>query len=175
MQTKTVLLPVLLVSWLVGSVGVQEKQPNKGETKEMSNTGNFELLTPNTMPKAVGYSQLATVTGGTIVFVAGQVAMDKSGNVVGKDDFRAQVQQVFENLKAAIGAAGGTFNDVIKLNSYFLDLSHLPEFREVRDKYVSLSNPPASTAVQVPRLFRLEFLVEIEAVAVVRNQRAPAD
>ena len=89
---------------------------------------------------------------------------------MGKDDFRAQVQQVFENLKAAIGAAGGTFNDVIKLNSYFLDLSHLPEFREVRDKYVSLSNPPASTAVQVPKLFRPEFLVEIEAVAVVKNK-----
>jgi enamine deaminase RidA (YjgF/YER057c/UK114 family) len=170
MQTKTVLLPVLLASWLVGGVGVQEKQPNKGETKEMSNTGNFELLTPNTMPKAVGYSQVATVTGGMIVFVAGQVALDKSGNVVGKDDFRAQVQQVFENLKAAMGAAGGTFNDVIKLNSYFLDLSHLPEFREVRDKYVSLSNPPASTAVQVPKLFRPEFLVEIEAVAVVKNK-----
>ena len=64
MQTKTVLLPVLLVSWLVLGVGVQEKQPNKGEIKQMSNTGNFELLTPNTMPKAVGYSQLATVTGG---------------------------------------------------------------------------------------------------------------
>jgi enamine deaminase RidA (YjgF/YER057c/UK114 family) len=122
------------------------------------------------MPKAVGYSQVATVTGGMIVFVAGQVALDKSGNVVGKDDFRAQVQQVFENLKAAMGAAGGTFNDVIKLNSYFLDLSHLPEFREVRDKYVSLSNPPASTAVQVPKLFRSEFLVEIEAVAVVKNK-----
>jgi 2-iminobutanoate/2-iminopropanoate deaminase len=51
------------------------------------------------------------------------------------------------------------------LNGYFLDLSHLPEFREVRDKYINLKNPPASTAVQLPRLFRLEFLVEVEAVA----------
>jgi len=110
------------------------------------------------------------VTGGTIVFVAGQVALDKSGNVVGKDDFRAQVQQVFENLKAAVEAAGGTFDDVIKLNSYVLDLSHLAEFREVRDKYVNVKNPPASTAVQVPKLFRPEFLVEIEAVAVVKRK-----
>lgn len=136
----------------------------------MSNEDNFQLLIPRTMPKSVGYSQVAAVTGGNIVFIAGQVALDKSGNVVGKDDFRAQVQQVFENLKAAVEAAGGNFSDIIKLNSYFLDLSHLPEFREVRDKYINLKNPPASTAVQVPRLFRAELLVEIEAVAVVKRK-----
>lgn len=135
----------------------------------MSSLENFELLVPNTMPRSLGYSQVARVTGGTIVFVAGQVALDKSGNLVGKDDFRAQVQQVFENLQAAIRAAGGTFDDVIKLNGYFLDLSHLAEFREVRDKYVNFKNPPTSTAVQVPGLFRPEFLVEIEAVAVVKK------
>ena len=131
---------------------------------------NFQLLIPETMPKSVGYSQVAAVIRGTIVFVAGQVALDNSGKVVGKDDFRAQVQQVFENLKAAVEAAGGDFGDAFKLNSYFLDLSHLPEFREVRDKYVNLKSPPASTAVQVPRLFRPEFLVEIEAVAVVKEK-----
>ena len=59
---------------------------------------------------------------------------------------------------------------MVKLNSYFLDLSRLPEFREVRDKYIDLNNPPASTAVEVPRLFRPEFLVEIEAVAVVKKK-----
>jgi enamine deaminase RidA (YjgF/YER057c/UK114 family) len=97
------------------------------------------------------------------------VALDKSGDVVGRDDFGAQVRQVFENLRAAVEAAGGTFGDVIKLNSYFLDLSHLAEFREVRDRYVNLEHPPTSTAIQVPRLFRPEFLVEIEAVAVVKT------
>jgi 2-iminobutanoate/2-iminopropanoate deaminase len=133
----------------------------------MSNETIVEFLIPDTMPKSVGYSQAARVNGGAVVFIAGQVALDKSGNVVGKDDYRAQLQQVFENLKAAAEASGGTFHDVIKLNSYFLDLSHVAEFREVRDKYVNLKNPPASTAVQVPRLFRPEFLVEVEAVAVV--------
>jgi enamine deaminase RidA (YjgF/YER057c/UK114 family) len=64
--------------------------------------------------------------------------------------------------------AGGSFNDVIKLNSYLLDLSHLPESREVRDKYVNVKNPPASTTIQVPRLFRPEFLVEVEAVPVIQ-------
>lgn len=136
----------------------------------MPNGVNFQLSVPDTMPKSLGYSQVAMVTGGAIVFVAGQVALDKSGNVVGRNDFSAQVQQVFENIKAAVEAAGGDFSDVIKLNSYFLDLSHLSKFREVRDKYVNLENPPVSTAIQVPGLFRPEFLVEIEAVAVVKKK-----
>lgn len=135
----------------------------------MSDERNLKLLNPDTMPKSVGYSQLATATGGTIVFISGQVALDKSGNVVGKGDFRAQVQ-VFENIKAAVEAAGGTFDDVIKLNTYVLDVAHVPEFRQVRDKYVNVKNPPASTAFQVSRLFRPEFLVEVEAVAVVKKK-----
>ncbi|HET7206915.1 MAG TPA: RidA family protein [Terriglobales bacterium] len=135
----------------------------------MSDAQNVQLLNPETMPKSVGYSQLAIVTGGKLVFIAGQVAVDKAGGVVGKDDFRAQTQQVFENLKAALEAAGGTFHDVIKLNSYFVDMSHVADFREVRDKYIDLKTPPASTAVQVSRLFRPEFLIEIEAVAVIQD------
>jgi enamine deaminase RidA (YjgF/YER057c/UK114 family) len=147
----------------------QATQTSQGEKQRMSNETNFQLLIPNTMAKSVGYSQLAVVTGGTVVFISGQVALDKSGNVVGKDDFKAQIQQVFENLKAAVEAAGGSFNDVVKLNSYFLDVSRLPEFREVRDKYINVKSPPASTAIQVLRLVRPEFLIEVEAVAVVRS------
>ena len=172
MWKNTAHLPTLLTSSLLACLAVfsQPQQNSKGATEKMSNTVSFQLLIPDTMPKSVGYSQVATVTGGTIVFIAGQVALDRSGNVVGREDFRAQVQQVFENLKAAIEAAGGTFNDVIKLNGYFVDLSHLAEYREVRDKYVNVKNPPTSTAVQVSRLFRPELLVEIEAVAVVKNK-----
>lgn len=158
-----VVLPLLLSATLPSA----EKQTSQGERK-MSKETNFQVLTPETMPKSVGYSQAVVVRGGAVVFIAGQVALDKSGNVVGKDDFKSQTQQVFENLKAAVEAAGGSFNDVVKLNSYFLDFSHLPEFREVRDKYINVKNPPASTAVQVPRLFRPEFLIEVEAVAVVQ-------
>src|ERR1700733_12862853 len=171
-RNDRMLLSALLLLWLVGGVNVhaQTKQSDKGSTKKMSTEDNFLLLIPETMPKSVGYSQVAAVTGGKIVFISGQIALDKSGNVVGKDDFRAQVQQVFENLKAAVEDAGGDFNDVIKLKSYFLDFSHLQEFREVRDKYINVKNPPASTAVQVSRLFRPEFLVEIEAVAVVKKK-----
>ena len=133
----------------------------------MSN--NVSFLNPETMPKPVGYTQLVVATGGKLVFIAGQVALDRAGNVVATDDFRAQTEQVFENLKAAVEAAGGTFRDVIKLNSYLLDLSNLTEFRRVRDRYIDLENPPVSTAVQVPRLFRSEFLVEVEAVAALEG------
>lgn len=133
----------------------------------MSSARDFQLLIPANMPKSVGYSQVAVVTSGTLVFIAGQVALDRSGNLVGKDDYKTQLLQVFENLKAALESVGGDFSDVVKLNSYLLDLAQLTAFREVRDRYVSLENPPASTTIQVPRLFRPEFLVEIEAVAVI--------
>jgi 2-iminobutanoate/2-iminopropanoate deaminase len=144
----------------------------KGERKsgEMAHGTHFQLIVPDTMPRSAGYSQLARVSEGSLVFVAGQVALDTSGNLVGKGDFRAQIRQVFENLKAAVEAAGGTMKDLIKLNTYMLDLSHLSAFREIRDQYVNLKAPPASTLVQVTGLFRPEFLVEVEAVAVVRTK-----
>jgi len=150
----------------------QQAQNNEGVRGTMSNTREVQLLVPDTMPRSVGYSQLAIASGGKVVFIAGQVALDTSGNLVGRDDVRAQVQQVFENLKAAVEASGGNFRDIIKLNTYLLDFSQLGDFRDVRDKYIDLKNPPASTAVQVSRLFRPEFLVEVEAVAVV-GDRSP--
>jgi enamine deaminase RidA (YjgF/YER057c/UK114 family) len=157
-----------LVTAAVLSVGCVNA-PRKGEG-EMSAEKNFQLFIPETMPRSAGYSQVALVTGGRTVFIAGQVGLDRSGNIVGRDDFRGQVRQVFENLKAAIESVGGSFRDVIKLNGYFLDLANLPDFRKVRDEYVNVESPPASTAVQVPRLFRPEFLVEIEAIAVVNGR-----
>jgi len=133
----------------------------------MSNQSAFQLSIPATMPKSVGYSQLAIVERGKLAFIAGQVALDTSGNIVGENDIRAQLQQVFENLKAALTAVGGTFRDIVKWNVYYTDSSQLSVFREIRDEYIDLKNPPVSTAVQVAGLFRPEFLIEIEAVAVL--------
>ena len=132
----------------------------QGETR-------FKIYNPDGLHKPMGYSHIAEVSGGKLVYISGQVALDKSGNVVGKDDFRAQVRQVFENLKTAVGAAGGDFNHVIKLNMYVLDVARLSDLREVRDEFVNTHNPPASTLVQVAKLARPEFLVEVEAVAVI--------
>jgi enamine deaminase RidA (YjgF/YER057c/UK114 family) len=134
---------------------------------------NFHLFNPETMAKPVaGYSQVGEVTGGKVVYVAGQVALDGSGNLVGKDDFRAQAEQVFKNLNAAVQAAGGTFHDVVKLNYYCVDTvdpSAVQQVRDVRDKYVNTQSPPTSTFVVVRRLVRPEWLIEVEAVAVVKR------
>jgi enamine deaminase RidA (YjgF/YER057c/UK114 family) len=133
----------------------------------MQGESRFRIFNPDGMHKPTGYSHVAEVTKGKLVYIAGQVALDKAGNLVGKDDFRAQARQVFENLKTAVGAAGGDFNHVIKLNFYVVDLSRLQDLREVRDEFVNTHNPPASTLVQVAKLARPEFLVEVEAVAVI--------
>jgi reactive intermediate/imine deaminase len=101
-----------------------------------------------------------------MVFIAGQVAADASAQVVGKGDFRAQTQQVYANLKTAVEAAGGTMADVAKINVYVTDMSQIAAMREVRQQYFS-GNPPASTLVQVVALARPEYLIEIEAIAVV--------
>jgi enamine deaminase RidA (YjgF/YER057c/UK114 family) len=136
----------------------------------MSSEPGFQLSIPGTMPRSVGYSQVATVSSGRIIFIAGQVALDVNGEVVGQGDIQVQARQVFENLRAALHYVGGSFRDVIKLNSYFIDISALGSFRAVRDDYVNLANPPVSTAVEVARLFRPEFLLEVEAVAVIKGE-----
>jgi reactive intermediate/imine deaminase len=126
-----------------------------------------EFVKSDKLPPSAGYSQAVTVRSGRLVYVAGQVAMDPSGRLVGPGDFRAQAEQIFENLKAALAASGASFDNVVKLNSYFVDIKQAPVFREVRDKYVNVTHPPVSSAVEIRRLVRDEWLLEVEAIAVV--------
>ena len=126
---------------------------------------HLEFLTPSTLAHTPGYSQVVKVTGGQTIYLAGQVALDASRNLVGQGDFRAQAQQVFENIKTALAAVGADFSQVVKLNMYVVDRSHLPILREVRDRYVNTDAPPASTLVEVRSLAQEEFLLEIEAIA----------
>lgn len=112
-----------------------------------------------------GFTQVVETNGGRTVYIAGQIAVDKSFQVVGKGDFRAQAEQVFANLKTALEAAGADFTHVVKLNIYFIDMSHLRTLAEVRDRYVNTAHPPASTAVEVRKLALADLLLEIEAVA----------
>jgi enamine deaminase RidA (YjgF/YER057c/UK114 family) len=88
---------------------------------------------------------------------------------VGRGDFRAQVKQVFENIKARLEEGGATFNDVVKINYYLSDASDLQSLRETRNSYINMDNPPASTLVVVKQLVREEYLLEVEAIAVVRE------
>jgi reactive intermediate/imine deaminase len=141
-------------------------QQKEKQTMDHKETG-IKFLKSETLPPAVGYSQAAVVPKGRLIYIAGQVAMDPAGKLVGPGDLKAQTRQTFENLKAALAASGATFDNVVKLNSYFVDIKQAPVFREVRDQYVNVANPPVSTAGEVRRLVREEWLIEIEAIAVV--------
>jgi 2-iminobutanoate/2-iminopropanoate deaminase len=124
------------------------------------------FINPPGIAKPTGYTHVVKASG-TLVFIAGQVGLDPEGNIAGPGDFRQQTEQVFRNLDTALKAAGAEFKDVVKMNIYVLDTSQLPVLREIRDRYVNTANPPASTLVAVGRLARPEFLVEIEAIAVL--------
>jgi enamine deaminase RidA (YjgF/YER057c/UK114 family) len=130
------------------------------------------FIDPPALPPSKGYTQVVEVPAGhRLVFLSGQVPLDSTGALRGGTDVRAQATQVFENLRAALAAVGAEFGDVVKLNFYILDLRHLVVLREVRDRYVNLAAPPASTLVQVSRLFRDDVLLEVEAIAAVREDR----
>ena len=131
---------------------------------------SFKMSNPPQLHKPPGYSHVAEITAGKMIYISGQVALDASGNLVGENDYRAQIQQVFRNLNTALESAGATFRNVVKLNYYVVDRVQPSEFfayREVRDTYVDTANPPAATIVIVRGLFRPEVLIEIESVAVV--------
>jgi enamine deaminase RidA (YjgF/YER057c/UK114 family) len=126
------------------------------------------FLNPDALSKPPGYTHVVEMAGpARIVYVAGQLALDRSGKIVGAGDFRAQAIQVFENLKSALAAVGASFDDVVKINNYVLDMSHRPIFREIRDMYVNKAAPPASTLVGVTALAYPEALIEIEAIALL--------
>ena len=123
---------------------------------------------PDGLAPGPGYSH--AVTGrGRWVATSGQVALDGEGKLVGPGDPEAQTRQVFANLDRALAAAGASFTDVIKLNYYVTDIAMLPVVRTIRDEYVDTARPPASTAVQVVALARPEFLIEVDALAVVAD------
>ena len=124
------------------------------------------FLSPDTLPRPFGYSHVVDAPASRIVYLSGQVPLDAAGNLVGEGDFAAQVRQVFENLTAALAAADASWSDVVKLNYFVRDIGEISALRAIRDEYVNTEQPPASTLVEVSRLFRDDVLVEIEAVAV---------
>ena len=130
----------------------------------------FELLNPKGLEHPVGYAHVAKVTGGTIVYVAGQAPFDENGQVVGKGDFVAQFAQVIRNLKTAVEAAGGRPEQYAVLTIYITELqAYLDDknvlggvYREVFGKYF-----PAITLVQVGSLYNPDCMVEISGIAVI--------
>ena len=128
------------------------------------------FLNPATLSQPPGYSHVVEITGpGRIVYLAGQLGVDVEGKVVGAPgDFRAQAEQTFENVKAALAAVGAGVEHIVKINTYMVDIEkHVLIFREVRNRHLNMAAPPASTAVGVPALARPGALIEIEAIAML--------
>ena len=123
-------------------------------------------MNPPGLSTPTGYSHVVSARGGTTIYIAGQVALDAKGQLVGAGDLAAQTRQVFENLAVALKAAGATFANVVKTNYYLRDASQVEIVRQIRSKYFT-AELPASTLIEVPRLARPEFLIEIEVIAVV--------
>lgn len=131
-----------------------------------------EFLSPATLPPPAGYSHVAKVNNGMLIYLAGQVSSDATGALVGEGNFEAQAERVFANVKIALEAAGATMADIVKLNIYLVaevDPAAIPKLRAIRDRYVNIEKPPVSTLVVVSRLARPGWLIEIEAVAAIEG------
>jgi enamine deaminase RidA (YjgF/YER057c/UK114 family) len=130
----------------------------------------IQFLNPEGVAAPLGmYSHVARVPAGELIFVAGQVAVDVQGTLVGRGDFAAQFHQVFQNLKAVLAGAGAGFTDVVKFTTYLVRPDDLAEFvrlrKELMPKLFGGAAYPPNTLVFIERLVREEFFLEIEAIA----------
>ncbi|MEU6064397.1 RidA family protein [Streptomyces sp. NPDC047082] len=121
---------------------------------------------PEGVAPAAQYSHVVLGTG-RFVAVSGQLALDEEGRLVGEGDPAAQAHQVFENLRRCLAAAGATFQNVVKLTYFVTDMAYLPAIRAARAAHIPDDLLPAASAVQVAALVGPQFLMEIEAFAVV--------
>ena len=112
------------------------------------------------------YSNSVRAEAGPLLFIAGQVALDAGGNLVGKGDIRAQTIQVLENVKAIVEANGGAMRDIVQVTVYARDIGAFESVSDIRESYFP-ENGPASAIVEVSALAWPEFLIEISAVAAI--------
>jgi 2-iminobutanoate/2-iminopropanoate deaminase len=122
-------------------------------------------INPDTLSRSRGYSQVVKV--GNTIYIAGQVSAGADGNVIGKGDAESQVRQVWRNIEAAVKAAGGTLQNVVKTTTYVTNIQYATAVRKVREELFQASNPPTSTLLVVAGLASPDYMVEIEAIAVV--------
>lgn len=128
-----------------------------------------ETINPPALSEPRGYVHVTIVPAGKQVYVSGQVALDKAGNVVGKGDLAAQAEQVYKNLGEALAAAGASFGDVFKLVTYVVDLTpdKVAQVRGSRAKAFGTGPFPSSTMVGVSGLVHPDWLLEVEAIAAI--------
>jgi enamine deaminase RidA (YjgF/YER057c/UK114 family) len=132
--------------------------------------GPIRRLNPPELGTPPGYSQIVEVQVSRMIFIAGQTALDRNGELVGRNDFAAQADQVFRNLSTALQAVGCTASDLVKLTVFLRDMTDLTTYREARNRFFTTVTPPAApavTLVEVSKLYGPDFLIEIEAMAAV--------
>jgi enamine deaminase RidA (YjgF/YER057c/UK114 family) len=134
-----------------------------------STAGNVQHLNPDDLSKNPGFTQVVAVTGpAKTIYIGGQDAVDASGTIIGKGDIQAQVEQVFKNLQTALEASGAGLEHILKWNIYILQGQPLRPAFEVSQKiWGGRPNPPAISVMFVAGLANPEFLVEVDAIAVV--------
>ncbi len=134
-------------------------------------TPGRKFINPPGLTRPTGYTHVVVSADGRTAYVAGQVAFDSTGTVVGVGDFQAQAEQVFANLRRALASVGASFGDVVKTTTFITDLKNLPALRETRARYFDATHPPANTLIPVTTLARPDLLLEIEAVVDLPNAR----
>lgn len=127
-------------------------------------TSGPQFINPPGLSRPTGYTHVVVSADGRTAYVAGQVAFDSTGAVVGGSNFQAQADQVFANLRRALASVGASFRDVMKTTTFMTDLKNLPALRETRARYFDAAHPPANTLIPVTALARPDLLLEIEAV-----------
>lgn len=125
-----------------------------------------QIQSPEVATPRSAYSQAIMAQGSRMLFISGQVPVDGDGQLVGEGDFRAQAHQVFRNLQANLQAAGALWTDVVKLTVLLVNMADFPVFNEVRQEYLQADFPTATTAA-VSALVHPQWLIEIEAIAVL--------
>ena len=125
----------------------------------------IQHINPSTIAPPRGFSHV--VKDGSTVYVAGQVARDRDGKTVGIDDAKAQTEQVFKNLEAALAAVGGNLSHIVKANIFMTYREDFPAYREIRAKYMPGDDLPVTTLVLCSGLADPDFRIEIEAIAIV--------
>jgi 2-iminobutanoate/2-iminopropanoate deaminase len=126
-------------------------------------------VNPSGLVKPTGYTHVVVAPDGRTVYIAGQVAFDSAGAVVGQGDFTAQAERVYRNLERALRSVGGSMADLVKTTTFITDTRNISSLREVRSRHLSKTSPPANTLLQVSSLARPELLIEIEAIAVLAS------
>jgi enamine deaminase RidA (YjgF/YER057c/UK114 family) len=135
----------------------------------LAQESSSRFVNPPGLTKPTGYTHLVIAPDGRTVYIAGQVAFDSTGSVVGAGNFAVQAEQVFKNLQRALLSVNGSMSDLVKTTTFVTDIKNVAALRDIRNRHLSKTQPPANTLIVVASLARPELMIEIEGVAVLRS------